>query len=303
MTGPRPELTARLAPYPDLAEALDGLDRAAATDAPVLLSGEPGSGRSTVARWLHEAGPRATGPRVEVDPAAVPVALFDSEIFGHTAGAFTGAVAREGRIARARGGTLVLDHVEDLPRAVQPKLLRLLAEGRYAPLGGRERDAHVRFIALAGEGLRQRAENGLFRQDLYYRLAVLSFRIPPLRRRHRDLPILLTDLLTDLSERLGRDRPRLDDATRGWMTEHPWPGNLTQVRGLLERQLVLQDGPVLSIPPPRLDGGRPGTLAEMEAEHIRRALAYSRGHQGRAAKILGISRKSLWERRKRLGIP
>lgn len=288
-----------------LAAALPGAERAAASDVPVLVLGEPGSGRSTLARAFHAASPRAAGPLVEVDPAAFPSSLFESELFGYRAGAFTGAERDvEGRVARARGGSLLLDQVEELPLAVQPKLLRLLAERRYAPLGGPELDADVRFLAIGAEDLPARAARGLFRSDLFYRLEVLSYRVPPLRERRPELPALAERMLADLAERLGRPRPELARGALDWMLEHPWPGNLRQLRNVLERGLLLAGaGP---IDPPRPEGGggeRPRRLIEVEEEQIRRALAYTRGHQGRAAELLGISRKALWEKRKRLGIP
>lgn len=289
---------------PDLAAALPAIERAADSEAPLLLVGEPGTGRSTLARAVHATGARQAGPRVEVDAASLPSTLFESELFGYRAGAFTGAERDSvGRVARAAGGTLILDHVEELPRAAQSKLLRLVAERRYAPLGGAERDADVRFIALAAEDLPQRVENGAFRSDLYYRLEVLAFRVPPLRARRRDLPRILKLLLTDLTQRLGRPRVELAPHALEWILEHPWPGNLTQLRSVLERALILhREGP-LEPQPPDDGSGLPRTLAEVEEAEIRRALAYTRGHQGRAAELLGISRKSLWEKRKRYGIP
>jgi DNA-binding NtrC family response regulator len=293
--------------FPDLGERLRGAERAAATDAPVLILGEPGSGRSTVARALHGASRRAAGPLVEVDPGAVPSTLFESEFFGYRAGAFTGAEkGSDGRVARAEGGTLVLDHVEELPLAAQPKLLRLVAERRYAPLGGAEVSADVRFVAIGSEDLPARVTRETFRPDLFYRLEVVAFRLPPLRERRRDLPAILDHLLADLAERFDRPGLTLAPEARAWMLAHPWPGNLRQLRNVLERGLILSDAGAGAIDPPAPEGsteGRPRPLLEVEKELIRNALAYTRGHQGRAAELLGISRKALWEKRRRYGIP
>jgi DNA-binding NtrC family response regulator len=241
---------------------------------------------------------------VEVDVSVIPATLFESELFGYRPGAFTGASeGQPGRVARAEGGTLVLDHLEELPLAAQPKLLRLLAERRYTPLGGSEVAADVRFVAIASEDLPERAERGIIRQDLFYRLEVLAFRVPPLRERRGDLPALIDHLLSDLGDRLGR-RLELHPASREGMLEHPWPGNVTQLRGVLEREAVLTvDGPLRPKLPRSEVGARPRALVEVEREEILKALAFTRGHQGRAAELLGISRKALWEKRKRLGLP
>jgi len=301
-------LTRLLHDFPALGAALKGAPRAAASAAPVLILGEPGTGRSTVARAFHAAGRRPGGPLVEVDPGAIPASLFESELFGYRPGAFTGAErASEGRVGRAEGGTLVLDHVEELPLAAQPKLLRLIAERRYAPLGGAETAAEVRFVALGAEDLPLRVERGAFRQDLFFRLEVLAFRLPPLRERRGDLPAVLDHLLADLGERFGRPGLALAPRAREWMLAHPWPGNLRQLRNLLEREVVLGEPAADAALDPRPPAGgaeaRPRPLADLEREEIRRALAYTRGHQGHAADLLGISRKSLWERRRRYGIP
>jgi two-component system NtrC family response regulator len=298
-------LSRLLQDFPALAESLRGIDRAASTEAPVLILGESGSGRSTLARALHGASPRAAGPLTEVDPGSIPSTLFESELFGYRAGAFTGAEgASEGRVARAEGGTLVLDHLEELPLPSQPKLLRLVAERRYAPLSGAERTADIRFVAIGSEDLPQRVARETFRPDLFYRLEVLAFRTPPLRERRADLPAILDHLLADLGERFGVPGPELTARARAWMLEHPWPGNLRQIRNTLERGLILADGE--PVDPPRPEGfleSRPRPLLEVEKEQIWNALAYTRGHQGRAAELLGISRKALWEKRRRYGIP
>ncbi len=271
----------------------------------MLLLGEPGSGRSALARALHARSPRAAGPLVEIDPGAFPSGLLESELFGHRAGAFTGASSTQlGRVARAEGGTLLFDHVEDLPVSAQPKLLRLLAERRYAPLGGRELSADVRFLAIAGEDLPQRMARGAFRRDLFHRLEVLSFRIPPLRERGEELPRLFDELLADLAERFSRPGLELVPGALAWMLEYSWPGNLRELRNTLERAAVI--APTSRLDPPRPEGlaaGRPRPLQEVEQEEIRRALAYTRGRQTQAAALLGISRKALWEKRKRLGLP
>jgi len=298
-------LSRLLQDFPALADSLRGIERAAATEAPVLLLGEAGTGRSTVARALHGASPRAAGPLVEVDPGSIPSTLFESELFGYRAGAFTGADrASEGRVARASGGTLVLDHVEELPLASQPKLLRLVAERRYSPLGGGEAEADVRFVAIGSEDLPRRVARETFRPDLFYRLEVMAFRLPALRERRADLPRLLDALLADLGERFSVSELKLAPRARAWMHEYAWPGNLRQLRNTLERGLVLSEGQPIDPPPPEDPReARPRTLLEVEKEQIRNALAYTRGHQGRAAELLGISRKALWEKRKRYGIP
>lgn len=298
-------LTALSRSSPSLTKFLAVVEKAARSDSPMLLLGEAGTGRSVLARAVHRASPRREGPLVEVDPGAIPTTLFESELFGHEAGAFTGAeTAEDGRVERARSGSLVLDHVEELPLTSQPKLLRLLSEQRYAPLGGLERQADVRFIALGSEDLEDRVTSGAFRRDLFYRLDVLSFRIPPLRERRADLPALCNHLLADLCQRFGRAPAQLSDRAWRWMAEYEWPGNLRQVRNVLERALVMNDSGSLDPPPPKdLEEASPRSLAEVEAREIRRALAYCRGHQSRAAAILGISRKALWEKRKRHGIP
>lgn len=298
-------LATLLGAAPSLADQLPGLERAARSTAPILILGEAGSGRSSLVRALHHTSGRR-GPLVEVDPGNLPTTLFESELFGYEAGAFTGAeTAEQGRVARAEGGTLVLDHIEELPITSQPKLLRLLAEQRYAPLGGRERAADVRFVAIGSEDLPERVARGAFREDLFYRLEVLSFHLLPLRRRRQDLPTLLEHLLRDLAARFGRPELHLSKRARRWMLEdYTWPGNLRQMRNVLERSLILATGDELDPEPPEdARETRPRPLQEVEREEILRALAFTRGRQGEAAELLGISRKSLWEKRKRHGIP
>ena len=289
---------------PSLESFVVGARRAAASEAPILILGEPGSGRSTLARGLHAASRRAAGPLVEVDISAIPSTLFESELFGFQAGAFTGAETTvAGRVERAQGGSLLLDHVEDIPLAAQPKLLRIVAENRYSPLGGRERVADVRFLGIGSEDLPERAARGNFRQDLFYRLEVVTLRLPPLRERRVDLGPLLEFFLDDLRQRFGQGPLQVTDAARAWMEDYPWPGNLRELRNVLERALIAQGQGPLDPPCPDRRGGRPEPLEEVEKRQILRALAYTRGHQGRAAELLGISRKTLWEKRKRYRIP
>lgn len=287
-----------------MGRALRGADRAAMSSSAVLILGEPGSGRTSLARALHEANEERSGRLVEVDVGTIPSTLFESELFGYRSGAFSGA-SRDyaGRVARANGGTLLLDHVEELPVESQPKLLRLLAEGTYTPLGGRDVEAETRVIAIASHELPERIRRGLFREDLYYRLDVLSFVLPPLRRRLEEVEVLAAEILDDLRTRYNRPGLSIDPEAIDWMRRYSWPGNLRQLKNVLERQLVLSDTPRLN-PEPPVDGSgeRPRRLRDAELDELRKALAYTRGHQGRAAALLGISRKSLWEKRRRFGI-
>lgn len=308
MSGRRPSESALdrlLAGSPSLAPLAAMLARAAASSAPVLVLGQPGTGRTALARALHAGSTRALRPLVEVDPAGIPTSLFESELFGHAAGAFTGAVAAHvGRVAAAEGGTLLLDPIEELPLAAQPKLLRLLAESRYAPLGGRERQADVRFLAVGPGDLAERVARGRFRRDLFHRLEVLRVELPPLVARRGDLPALAAAMLDDLGERFGRPGLRLAPEALAWMGRHAWPGNLRELRNVLERAVVMSEGDEIAPPPPAgVEGAAPRPLVELEHAEIRRALAYTRGRQGEAAALLGISRKALWAKRRRLGIP
>lgn len=283
---------------------LPGIERAARSEVPVLIAGEPGTGRSLLAQLLHRASARASGPLIEADLATIPSDLFESELFGHRAGAFTGAVAdNPGRVGRAEGGTLVLDHVEEIPLGSQSKLLRLLAEGRYTPLGGRERAADLRLVSIGSIDLPERVARGAFREDLYYRLEVLAFRLPALRERMDDLDTLVDGLLTDICSRLDRPVPELAPSALEWMGDYGWPGNLRQLRNVLERALVLPSEGELVPEPPADREAPPRRLEEVERDEIVKALRYTRGHQGEAARLLGISRKTLWEKRRRYGLP
>ncbi len=271
---------------------------------PILILGEPGTGRSSLARALHAASHRAGGPLVEVDIGAIPSTLFESELFGHRAGAFTGAEQSvAGRVQRAAGGSLLLDHVEEIPIAAQPKLLRVLAENLFTPLGGSDQTADVRFLGIASEDLPERVAAGTFRRDLFHRLEVVTMRLPPLRERRRDLGGVVEFFLADLRQRFGLERLEIADTARAWMEEYQWPGNLRELRNVLERAVIAQGAGPLDPPCPDRRSGPPEPLHEVEKRQIARALAYTRGHQGKAAELLGISRKTLWDKRRRYGIP
>lgn len=308
MTGLPPGLSVLARSAPSIHGLFEQADRAARSRVPILILGEGGTGRSTLARGIHAASERAQRPLIEVDAAAIPASLFESEFFGHRAGAFTGAdTASQGRVGQAAEGSLLLDHVEEIPLLVQAKLLRLLSEARYVPLGGAERTADVRSLAIGSHELPERVRIGSFREDLFYRLEVVTLVIPPLRRRPEDLEPLIDFFLADFAQRFGKPGLTLSDRARQWMSRYSWPGNLRELRNLLEREVVMAGTEAgrsrLDPRPPTGSGEIPRSLAEMEREQIERALAFTRGHQGKAAEILGISRKALWEKRKRYDLP
>ena len=294
-----PESPPIVGSHPRLRSAIRLLERVAPTDATVLLTGESGTGKELFARNLHALSPRSPGPFVAVNCAALPEALMESELFGHQKGAFTGAHRRQrGRFERAEEGTLFLDEIGELSLAVQSKILRVLEERTYEPVGGGGiRKADVRLAAATNRPLEAMVEEGRFRSDLYFRLEVFPIHLPPLRDRPDDIPRLARHLLGHLAERHGVEPPVLSQVGEEALQEVPWPGNVRQLKNLLERAVILY--PAARLGPEELQpllspledtGGRPGERA------IRRALRETSGDKRAAAERLGISYRTLQRR-------
>lgn len=284
------------------------IERAAGARVPVLVTGQSGTGKELVARAIHEAGARRDGPFVPVNAAAIPEALFESELFGHAKGAFTGAgSARQGAFLAADSGTLLLDEVGELPALAQAKLLRVLQDQRIRPVGeDRERAVDVRIIAATNRDLEAMARAGDFRQDLFFRLHVLPIELPPLRERVGDLDLLLTAFIEDAAG--DGPAPRPSPAALDALRRYAWPGNVRELRNLAERLVVLADGGTIEIddlpeairtaPARATKAADDRPLRDVELEHIRAVLERAGGNKTRAAEILGIDRKSLREKLK-----
>ena len=276
------------------------------TDATILLLGESGTGKELVARAIHHNSARRGGPFVPVNCAAIPETLLESELFGHEKGAFTGAVRkRAGLFAEAVGGTLFLDEVGDIPLPVQAKLLRALQDKTIRPVGGsQEIQLDVRLVSATHRDLLALVGEGRFRDDLYYRLAVIPIRLPSLRERPDDLLLLANHFLARASAGLGKRLEGFDEDATAWLLAHRWPGNVRELENVVERAVTLARGPRIS----RADLGiefvpegasglslRP-TLAELEEQYIRRVLQETNGDKAATAKILGISVRTLQRR-------
>lgn len=281
---------------------------------PVLVTGESGTGKELVAQFVHERSGR-TGPLVAVNCAALPADLVESELFGHVKGAFTGAQAdRAGRFERADGGTLFLDEVGDVPAAVQVKLLRVLQSGEYERVGdARPRRADVRVVAATNRNLDAAMQEGTFREDLYYRIAGVRLRLPPLRERPADVALLAEHLAGRLAEARGAAAPEWSDAALAALAAYRWPGNVRELQNAVERAVVLaRGGPIEPRHLPEevrqatAAPGAPGddglvSLEETERRHIVRVLARTRDYE-EAARVLGIDKATLWRKRKRYGL-
>ncbi len=288
--------------HPRMRAALRMLERVAATDSTVLLTGESGTGKELFARALHALSPRRPGPFVAVNCAAIPEALIENELFGHEKGAFTGADRRRpGRFELARGGTLLLDEIGELPLGVQSKVLRVLEEKTFERVGsGAPLKADVRLVAATNRELKSMVEDGAFRADLYFRLDVFPIELPALRERASDIPLLARHLLADLAQRHGRDLPHLADDAVALLEAEAWPGNVRQLANVLERALILAEGPRLGVADLRphlnpLSGGS-------EREEVRQALLAAEGDKRRAAALLGIGYRSLLRKVKDLDL-
>jgi two-component system, NtrC family, response regulator AlgB len=294
---------------PVMEKALNIAVKAAASEATVLLLGESGTGKSMLARAMHERSSRAKAPFVTVSCPSLSRELLESELFGHVKGAFTGALVETvGKVTVAEGGTLFLDEIGDLPLEIQAKLLRLLQEKEYERVGDtRSRRADVRIISATNKDLGPAVTEGRFREDLYYRLNVISIQIPPLRDRSVDLPWIAEKQLQFFSKRSGKSALTFAPEAMQAMRTYSWPGNLRELRNVIERAVILAEGDRIEASDLgdiaqgttefRL-GGR-ASLEEIENEHIRKVLANSRTID-EAAQILGIDPATLYRRKKRL---
>lgn len=297
---------------PVMQRVYDLIARAATADATVLISGESGTGKELVARAIHYGGARASAPFVPVNCAGIPEGLVESELFGHVKGAFTSATTnRAGLFAAADGGTVFLDEIGELVPATQAKLLRVLQEQEVQMVGAdRPRKVDVRIIAATNKDLAALVTRGAFREDLFYRIHVVTVDLPPLRDRGDDVIQLAQYFLGRFSGQAGRPAPRLSDRIIQALHEYSWPGNVRELQNLLQRLTILTDGDeldasnlpaVMRFTVPR-ERGLNRTLADVEREHIEAVLASVNGNKTRAAEILGIDRKTLREVLKRFGI-
>jgi DNA-binding NtrC family response regulator len=282
----------------------------ASTDLPVLIGGESGAGKESVARDLHRLSRRQAGPYVAVNCAALAESLLEAELFGAVRGAYTGAERdRPGLFRRAAGGTLFLDEVGDMPGPMQAKLLRALEQGRVRPVGGAEEiPVDVRIVAATHHDLASHVARGRFRHDLYYRLAVLRIDVPPLRERLADLPALVADLAPRLLGQTGSRSLRLSAEAWAWLRAQPWPGNVRELHAVLARALLRSGGrreiDVADLEP--LDPARAAEArsapAPLEAQMIVQALEQSAGRLSEAASRIGWTRQKLHRRVRALGL-
>jgi DNA-binding NtrC family response regulator len=301
-------------------KALEGLialaETAARSDSTVIITGESGTGKDVLARFIHARSARSDSPMLSVNCAALPESLFESEFFGHERGAFTGATAtKRGLIEAADASTLLLDEVGEMPLQTQVKLLHFLEEGSFRRVGStRDREADVRVIAATNRNLSEDVNAGRFRTDLFYRLNVISLHVPPLRHRREDIPALVEHFLAVFRERFNRPALDLSDEARGRLASYDWPGNVRELRNCLERAAALatvdtiEADQILPSAAGRSEEGKaaasdgaPATLEQLERRHILRVLEESGGNRERAAAILGISARTLYRKLREYG--
>ena len=294
-----------------LKKILKTVESVASSDTTVLLLGETGTGKELVARAVHDLSARRRQALVKVNCAAIPAGLFESELFGHEKGAFTGALTRRiGRFELADSGTIFLDEIGDLSLDLQAKLLRVLQEGEFERVGGPTVRADVRVIAATNRDLEKAMQDGRFRADLYYRLNVFPIRLPPLRERAEDVPILVKHFITKYGTRLGKRIETIPKTTMDALRAYPWPGNVRELENVIERAVILSPGSQLDLGewllrPVVARGTRIPTLEELERDHIAAVLELTgwrvSGEKG-AARLLGLKPTTLEARMKKLGM-
>ena len=296
-------------------ELYELLEAVAASDASAILTGESGTGKELAARAIHEHSERAHGPFVALNASAIPETLIESELFGHEKGAFTGAVTvRPGCFELAHRGTLLLDEIAEMPMALQPKLLRVLEDGKVRRLGGRQEFAFdVRVLAATNRDPREALQKGLLREDLYYRLNVFTVALPPLRERRDDIPILVQRFLREFNAKHKANVVALRPETLELLRVYSWPGNVRELRNVMERAVILAKGEWIEVShlPPYLRHPEPeakivlptgATAAEMEKELILRTLEQTGNNKAEAARRLGLDVKTIRNKLKSYGI-
>lgn len=302
-----------------LSTAIDLAKKVSKTDASVLITGESGVGKELFAQAIHNSSSRSDRPFIDINCGAIPAALFESELFGYEKGAFTGAVkeGKKGKLDMAKGGSLFLDEIGEMPLDLQVKLLRVLQERQFYRVGGTQPiPFDVRIIAATNRDLEEMVEKGFFRQDLYYRLNVVSLNIPPLRERIEDIPELIQLFLKEFSVKYKKPVPALDPEVMYTFMHYPWTGNIRQLRNTIERLIILGDEEVIlpsHLPDNFIKGIKPQIAASStsetaslpvsnEEEKIKFALTKTYGNKTAAAKMLGISRVTLYNKMKKYGI-
>jgi DNA-binding NtrC family response regulator len=291
----------------------DQAAKVATTESPILLLGETGTGKGVLAKWLHQNGPRADEPFVDLNCAGLSKEFLETELFGHEKGAFTGAVTtKPGLLEVAHRGVVFLDEIGDMDPSVQPKLLKSLEEKRIRRMGDvNDRRVDIHLIAATHLDLALAVREKRFRSDLYFRINTIPLTIPTLRERPEDIPLLARNLLKKLSTDVGRGAFEMSVEAEESLRKHPWPGNIRELRNVLERAILLSDQAVLLPRHLRFDSPSPPgvsasdtslTLVEMEQRYIETVLAEERGHVDQAARRLGVPRSSLYQKIKKYGI-
>ncbi|HVG93176.1 MAG TPA: sigma-54 dependent transcriptional regulator, partial [Planctomycetota bacterium] len=301
---------------PAMQRLLDVMNQVIDTDATVLILGESGTGKELVAQALHRAGPRRNRPFIPLNCAALAEGVLESELFGHERGAFTGAVARrKGRFEAADGGTLFLDEVGDMPVASQAKLLRALESGEIVRVGSNDPvRVNVRLIAATNKDLRQAVEDGRFREDLYFRLRVVTIDLPPLRERLADVPLLAMQFLRQSAERHGRPARSFSREALDLLLRYRWPGNVRELRNVVEAMVLMSRDPVLApdtVPLYAREANRGPdslkSLSGLKLDEVERVLVTNTlrdvgGNRERAASLLGISERTLYRKIREYGL-
>ncbi|MBN1804592.1 MAG: sigma-54-dependent Fis family transcriptional regulator [Sedimentisphaerales bacterium] len=290
-------------------EVFNALSKASSASATVLITGQSGTGKELAARAIHYSSGRSAAPFVPVNCGGIPEGLLESELFGHVKGAFTGATeSRAGFFHAADGGTIFLDEISDMSLAMQVKLLRVLQDKEVCMVGSNKtRKVDVRILAATNKDLQALVKKGLFREDLFYRLNVITIIIPPLRERGDDILLLAHHFLTRFAAESGKTTLKFSDEALKCLTNYNWPGNVRELENVIQRLVVMSDGDIIEVPDlPSLmrfsalrETGFTRTLAEVESEYITNVLANVNGNKTRAAEILGIDRKTLREKLKK----